>query len=83
MTYNKEVGKAATNKYRSKFDMIQIRVPQGEREKIAEHAAEHGESMNTFVYRAIRETMQKDFQKDVISSNTEMIDIIPEDDGKC
>ena len=59
MTYN-EIGKAATNKYRSKFDLIQIRVLQGERAKIAEHAAEHGESINGFINRAIRETMERD-----------------------
>lgn len=55
-----EIGKTATNKYRAKFDMIQIRVPLGEREKIAEHASEHGESINSFVNRAIRETMEHD-----------------------
>ena len=59
MTYN-EIGKAATNKYRSKFDLIQIRVPLGERAKIAEHAADRGESINTFVNRAIQETMERD-----------------------
>ncbi len=40
--------------------MIQVRVPQGEREKIAEHAAKCDESMNAFVYRAINETMERD-----------------------
>lgn len=59
MTYN-EVGKAATNKYRSKFEMIQIRVQPGERAKIAEHAATRGESINIFVNRAIFETMERD-----------------------
>ena len=59
MTYN-EIGKAATNKYRSKFDLIQIRVQQGERTKIAEHAAGRGESINGFINRAIRETMERD-----------------------
>ena len=59
MAYN-EVGKAATNKYRAKYDMIQIRVEQGEREVISEHAAKHGESMNAFINRAIKETMAKE-----------------------
>ena len=59
MAYN-EVGKAATNKYRSKFDLIQIRLQQGERQVISEHAAQHGESMNMFVTRAIKETMERD-----------------------
>ena len=63
MAYN-EIGKAATNKYRSKFDMIQVRLPQGERQKIAEHATECGESMNAFVRRAILEAMERDKMKE-------------------
>ena len=58
MAYN-EVSKAATNKYRAKFSMIQIRVQQKERDRIAEHAASRGESMNAFIKRAVRETMER------------------------
>ena len=54
--------KAATNKYRSKFDLIQIRLKQGDRQTIADHAAERGESMNAFITRAIKETMERDRQ---------------------
>lgn len=61
MTYN-EIGKAATNKYRSKFDFIQIRVSKGDQAKIEEHAANQGESINGFVNRAIQETMERDDQ---------------------
>ena len=32
----------------------------GERDKIAEHAANRGESMNAFINRAIKETMDRD-----------------------
>ena len=59
VTYN-DIGRIATNKYRSKFDLIQIRVQQGERERISEHAAKHGESMNAFINRAIEETIAND-----------------------
>ena len=59
MAYN-EISKAATNKYRAKFSMIQIRVQQEERDRIAEHAASRGESMNAFIKRAVRETMERD-----------------------
>lgn len=59
MAYN-EVSKAATNKYRSKFSMIQIRVLQEKRDRIAEHAANQGESMTAFINRAIDETMDRD-----------------------
>ena len=59
MAYGK-VSKAATYKYRSKFDIIQVRVEQGERDKIAKHAEKRGESMNAFINRAIKETMKRD-----------------------
>lgn len=59
MAYN-EVSKAATNKYRAKFSMLQIRVQQEERDRIAEHAASRGESMTAFIKRAVRETMERD-----------------------
>ena len=59
MSYN-EIGKTATNKYRAKFDMIQIRVAQGERDKIFQHAKDQGESMNSFINRAIKETIEND-----------------------
>ena len=58
-----EVGKKATNKYRSKYDMLQIRVEQGERDIISQHAKEHGESLNKFINRAIKETMERDAAK--------------------
>ena len=66
MTYS-EVGKTATNKYRKKFDLIQIRVERGERDKISEHAKQRGESINAFITRAIQETMKND----LLSVNTE------------
>ena len=59
MAYN-ETSKAATNKYRAKFSMLQIRVQQEERDRIAEHAAGRGESMTAFIRRAVRETMERD-----------------------
>ena len=51
----------ASKKYHQKFDNLQIRVPQGEKEKIIAHATAHGESLNGFVRRAISETMERDF----------------------
>ena len=53
----------ATKKYHDKLDNIQIRVPKGEKEKIADHAVEQGESLNGFVIRAIRETIENDKAK--------------------
>ena len=40
--------------------MLQIRVQQEERDRIAEHAAGRGESMTAFIKRAVRETMERD-----------------------
>lgn len=59
MTYN-NAAKIATNKYRAKFDIIQIRVKQGQRDVISMHAKNNGESMNAFINRAIEETMERD-----------------------
>ena len=61
MAYGR-ISKAATYKYRSKFDIIQVRVEQGKREKIAKHAKKSGESMNTFINRAIKETIKNDMK---------------------
>ena len=64
MAYD-EVSKRATDKYRKKYDLIQIRTPLGERDKIAEHAASRGESINAFINRAIKETMDRDNTVDI------------------
>lgn len=50
----------ASKKYHEKFDNVQIRVPAGEKAIISEHAALQGESLNSFVRRAISETMERD-----------------------
>ena len=50
----------ATQKYHSKFERIQIRVAPEEKEAIEAYAAEIGESLNSFVRRAIAETMERE-----------------------
>lgn len=50
----------ASKKYHEKFDLVQTRVPTGEKSLIAGHAAARGESLNGFVRRAICETMERD-----------------------
>lgn len=59
MAYD-EVGRKATEKYRKKFDLIQIRVEHGERDIICQHAKQQGESINKFINRAIKETIERD-----------------------
>lgn len=53
----------AAKKYQQKFDKVQIRVPHEEKDIIDAHAAEMGESVNTFVRRAISEAIERDKQR--------------------
>ena len=50
----------ASKKYHQKFDDLRIRVPAGEKEIIEKHAASKGESVNSFVRRAVAETMERE-----------------------
>lgn len=51
----------ANNKYRAKaYEALHIMVKKGERDGLKEYAAARGESLNAFVLRAIRETMERD-----------------------
>ena len=53
----------ASKKYQSKFERIQIRVSPEEKEIIDAHAAQMGESVNSFLRRAIALAMEQDNQK--------------------
>lgn len=56
-----ESQKNARKKYLSeKIDHINFRVPRGEKEMFRDHAEAHGESLNGFIYRAVKETMVRD-----------------------
>lgn len=56
-----EAAKKATYKQRTeKLDRMEIYVPKGEKETIKEHVKKTGESVSAFVYRAIKEAMEKD-----------------------
>lgn len=50
----------ANKKYLSKFVDIKIRVTPEERERLQEHALDMGESVASFIKRAIREAMLRD-----------------------
>ena len=59
-----EARKKVNEKYlKESVEDIRIRVPKGDKAKVQEHAATMGESMNSFVVRAIDETMERDNQK--------------------
>ena len=42
------------------LDRLSIALPKGSRDTIKAHAAVHGESVNSFIGRAISETMERD-----------------------
>lgn len=51
----------AVAKYtRENYDRINVTVPKGQREEIKTHAEKQGESVNTFIRRAIDETIERD-----------------------
>ena len=52
----------ANKKYHAKFERIYIRVPIGEKEAIEAHAEKMGESVNSFVQRAIAKAIKEDLE---------------------
>lgn len=53
----------ASKKYHEKFDSILVRVPHGQKAEIDIHAITQGESTNSFIRRAIYETIERDNSK--------------------
>ena len=50
----------ATDKYLEKFDEMRVRVPAGQKAVIKAHAEAQGESLNSFMIRAMNEAMERD-----------------------
>ena len=51
----------ATNKYnKNHYDRIEMKVLKGEKENITEHAKEYDGTLNKFLNRAVKETMERD-----------------------
>lgn len=53
----------ANKKYREKFEYLQARLPAGEKAAVTSHAEAMGESLNSFIRRAIAETIERDREK--------------------
>lgn len=52
---------AVKNRYNKKtYDRIEVVVPKGKKEQIKQHAEQRGESVNSFINRAIDKTMEAD-----------------------
>lgn len=55
----------AVARYKAKaYDETKILLQKGEKDRLKAHAAKHGESLNGFINRAVRETMQRDNEQD-------------------
>ena len=51
----------AVDKYvKANYDRIEFKAPKGRKAEIKAHADNRGESMNSFIGRAIDETMERD-----------------------
>lgn len=51
----------AVNKYmRENYDRVNLTMPKGKKDAVQIHAAQRGESVNSFINRAINETMERD-----------------------
>lgn len=60
MPVSKAQQKAVHKYVKANYDRVELTVPRGQKETIRTHAAARGESVNGFVARAIRETMERD-----------------------
>lgn len=60
MSAKTEAQKRAQRKYMAGVATIQVRTTKEKRDSIQAHAQANGESVNAFVTRAIRETMERD-----------------------
>ena len=64
---NKKISEAqrrAVAKYNAaNYDRVELRMDKGQKEIVKAHADTHGESVNAFINRAIKEAMERDTQK--------------------
>lgn len=52
--------KRANDKWRDKFDEIRFRVPKGQKAVIQQYVTQRGESINSFLNRAIAKMMDEE-----------------------
>lgn len=60
MPVSKAQQKAVHKYVKANYDRIELVVPRGQKDTIRTHATARGESVNAFIARAIRETMERD-----------------------
>lgn len=64
MPASKSQQKAVSKYMKQNYDEIKIRVKKGRKAIIQAYAETNGESMNSFIDRAITETMERDNQEE-------------------
>lgn len=60
MAVSKAQQKAVAKYMKNNYEEIKVRVHKGQKDIIKAHAEKNGESVNSFVNRAIDETIQRD-----------------------
>ena len=60
MAISKAQQKSVHKYVKSNYDRLDLTVPKGQKEIIKTHAEKHNESVNGFIQRAIKETMERD-----------------------
>lgn len=51
----------AVNKYvKNNYDRVNVTFPKGKKKIIKDYADRHGESVNSFIVRAVNETIERD-----------------------
>ena len=56
-----KAGQQAVNRYIAKaYDRVNLTIPKGEKETIRAFAKAHGESVNAFILRAVKEAMARE-----------------------
>ena len=60
MPASKAQQKAVSRYMKENYDVYQVRMPKGRKGAIKAHAEAQGESVNSFINRAIAETMERD-----------------------
>ena len=60
MTVSKAQKKATAEYEKRNYDKVLLRLEKGDKDKIKSHADGRGESLNGFINRAIKETIDRD-----------------------
>lgn len=63
MAKSYEQNKEYAKKYIQKFDLVQIRVPAGQKAIWQDHAARAGESLNAYIIKAVQNRMDNETEE--------------------